>query len=130
MKQTEEGSAVVDHDAALREFIYLASGRVIPAEQKLNLADICVPISESLIQRLAVIALATLAYKARRGSEKASIYLADRALGVCDKPFREKLPELTMDDARSMIIREFSESLNLSPDLAASMVDKMISGAE
>jgi hypothetical protein len=130
MKQTEEGSAVVDHDAALKEFIYLASGKVIPAEQKLTLADICVPISESLIQRLAVIALATLAFKARRGSEKASIYLADRALGVCDKPFREKVREVTIDDAREMIIREFSQSLNLTPDLAASMADKMISGSD
>lgn len=127
MKQVEEGNGnVIDHDAAIKEFIYLASGRIIPAEQKLSLTDICVPISESLIQRLAVIALATLAYKARRGSEKASIYLADRALGVCDKPFREKVREVTIDDAREMIIREFSESLNLAPELAASMADKMI----
>ena len=118
------------NDAALREFIYLSSGKQLPADQKISLNDLNVPITESLISRLAVLSLATLAYRARRGCFKSSAYLTDRCLGACDRPFREAVQEMPLDEAKEQLIQEFCGSLNINRKLASDMVEKMLEQEE
>lgn len=119
---------IIVGDAAIKEFIYLATGRTLSIDQKINLHDLNVPITESLISRLAILSLSTLAYRARRGSEKASMYLVDRCLGACDRPFREQVNELSMDEAKEQLITEFCGSLNINRKLASDMVERMLDG--
>ena len=114
------------NDQALREFVYLSSGKQLPENHKVSLHDLNVPITESLISRLAVLSLATLAYRARRGCFKSSAYLTDRCLGACDRPFREQVNELSMDEAKEQLIKEFCGSLNINRRLAEDMLSRMI----
>ena len=88
------------------------------------------PITESLISRLAIISLSTLAYRARRGCTKSSMYLTDRCLGACDLPFRDQVQSVDMDTAKEMLIKEYTEGLGVTRSLAEDMIQRMIANEE
>jgi len=113
-------------DEAIRELIWLATGRVIPKEQPLTLADYSIPITHSLINRLAVVGLAGVTHKARRGCAKSSTYLVDRCLGTPSAPFKEQVNELTLDEAEALLKQEFQGSLKINDALASDIVSKLI----
>lgn len=113
-------------DEIMREFIWLATGRVIPPGQKIQISDFCIPITETLINRLAVLGLATAAFKTRRGSEKSAHYLVDRCLGQSVKPFKEQVNDLNLDDAKAMLLKEFKDGLGINDALASDIVKRLM----
>lgn len=120
-----EGNTCIS-DQIMAEFIWLATGRVIPAGQKIQLSDFSCPITETLINRLAVLGLATLAFKTRRGSEKSSQYLVDRCLGQAVKPFREQLEDMNLEQAVEMLKGEFKGNLDINESLANDIVQRLV----
>lgn len=130
MKELLEGFVNINEgfvgDEIFREFVWLATGRVIPPGHKLQLSDFSIPITETLINRLAVLGLATLAYKTRRGSEKSSMYLTDRCLGQAVKPFKEAVNDMSLEDAEKMLLEEFKGGLGINDTLASDIVKKLV----
>ena len=124
LKEFETNTGLVG-DEAIRELIWLATGRVIPADQPLQLSDYSIPITHSLINRLAVIGLAGVAHKARRGSEKASMYLVDRGMGTPEAPFKEQLNTLNLEEATALLKQELKGGLNINDALAGDIVSRL-----
>ena len=116
----------LNKDSIMIEFIELATGKQIPRGHKLTVADLNIPISQTLINRLAVLSLATLAYKARRGCTKSSIYLTDRCLGTPQAPFRESVEEMNIDTAKAQLVKEFQGALQVNESLANDIVERLM----
>jgi hypothetical protein len=112
-------------DAAMREFIELATGRKLPSNHPITIADFSIPITQALIGRLAVLSLAGLAYRARRGSEKAQMYLVDRCLGTPQKPFKESVNDLDMDETLQWLAQELKGGLQINDRLAEDIVERL-----
>ena len=120
-----EAQTGLSGDEAIRELIWLATGRVIPQEQPLQLSDYSIPITHSLINRLAVIGLAGVTHKARRGSEKGCMYLVDRGLGTPHQPFREQVNDMTLEQAQELLKAELKGGLNINDALAGDIVSRL-----
>lgn len=116
-----EGLALA-RDEAMREFIEFATGEPISPNRAVTSHDYNIPASESLVKRLAIMGLATLAYRARRGDTRSSMYLVDRCLGTPDKPFVEVVANMTLDQAQQALFKELVES-GITEPLAKQMVE-------
>jgi hypothetical protein len=116
-----EGLALA-RDEAMREFIEFAMGEPLPTNRAVTSADFNIPADENLVKKLAVMGLATLAYRARRGDTRSAMYLVDRCLGTPDKPFVEKVANMNLSEAQTALKTELLDS-GISEKLADQMVE-------
>ncbi|MHA2642987.1 MAG: hypothetical protein V2G41_10105 [bacterium JZ-2024 1] len=120
------GRRTTTGDEILKEFIELATGREIGEDYELLPVDFCVPITEGLIKKIAVIGLATLVYHARRGDIKSSQYLVDRCIGLPEPGQLERINEMGLDEVKAELAKEFSEGLAISESVARDVVERLI----
>ena len=119
----------VSVDRCFREFYTFATGRSIPDDRPIQIIDFNISITQSLVNRLAIVGLSAITYHARRGSLKAGQYLTDRALGSCERPFNERVMEMTEEQAKMELLNEFT-SAGLSPTLSAQLMDRLLTNSE
>jgi len=80
-----------------------------------------VGITEDLVRELALQGLATLYHSARRGSEKAAMYLVDRLLGTPDQPFHAAAQKMDEGQVAEQLVRVLVQA-GLTPETAAGIV--------
>jgi hypothetical protein len=110
-------------DVAIREFIYMATGRELP-DRDLQITDLSLPITEGLVRRLAIIGLSGVVWHARRGSLSASTYLVDRLLGSPDQPFESKVERMGLEETQGHLKDELVAS-GISAHIAEQMVQRL-----
>ena len=86
-------------------------------------------ITEALIRRLVLRALACLRYHTRRGNLKAAMYLVDRCIGAPQRPFAEEVLTYTEAELQAAFVSEL-ERLNLPPAVHALVVARFVESCE
>ncbi len=95
MPKEDASQLILDPDEAMREMLEFA-GVTVPEDADLKfLRALDVKISQRLITALALEALATIRFLARRGHFNAAKFLVDRCLGQAEVPFTEQAQRLT-----------------------------------
>lgn len=99
MPKEDASQLILEPDEAMRELLQFA-GVTLPEDADISFVrTMDVRISKRLITALALEALATIRFLARRGHFNAAKFLVDRCLGQAEAPFSEQTQRLSDEEA-------------------------------
>lgn len=126
-RQGREGDEqFVPMDDPMREMLEFITGKKHDEKNVDRRALARMPITENLMLAFAWEALAPILYRMRRGSFQASKLMLGYALGQPEKPYREQIRGLTLEEAKAEYMRLAEAEVGVDGEKAGRLLQRRL----